>query len=79
LARIAVIGRKVLLLDEPTVSLDGTSAEMFVTYLRDVHLATGGIAVIATHVPLDLDAPELDLARFRAAPTATSGPDEAFL
>ena len=29
-----------------------------------------GLAVVATHVPLGLEAPEIDLAAFRAAPEA---------
>jgi heme exporter protein A len=79
LARLGVIGRKVLFLDEPTVSLDGFSVKMFANWLRDVHLAQGGIAVIATHVDLGIDAPELELSPFRSAADAGSGSDEAFL
>lgn len=79
LARLGVIGRKVLFLDEPTVSLDGFSVKMFARWLREDHLGTGGIAVIATHIDLGLVAPELDLTPFRADPTARSGSDEAFL
>ena len=79
LARLGVIGRKVLFLDEPTVSLDGFSVKMFATWLRDTHLAQGGIAVIATHIDLGLDAPELDLTPFKAAADAGGGSDEAFL
>lgn len=78
LARLAVIGRKVLFLDEPTVSLDRFSVKLFADWLRG-HLADGGIAVIATHIDLDLDAPELDLTPFKAAPDVGGGSDEAFL
>ena len=78
LARLAVIGRKVLFLDEPTVSLDGFSVKLFAEWLRG-HLAAGGVAVIATHIDLGLDAPELDLTPFRAVPEAGGGSDEAFL
>ena len=79
LARLAVIGRKVLFLDEPTVSLDQFSVKLFAAFLRDTHLAAGGVAVIATHIDLGLDAPELDLTPFRAKPDAGGGSDEAFL
>lgn len=78
LARLGVIGRKVLFLDEPTVSLDRFSVKLFADWLRG-HLATGGIAVIATHIDMGLDAPELDLTPYRAAPDARGGSDEAFL
>lgn len=79
LARLGVIGRKVLFLDEPTVSLDRFSVKMFARWLRDDHLAQGGIAVIATHIDLGLDAPELELSPFIAARDAGGGPDAAFL
>lgn len=79
LARLGVIGRKVLFLDEPTVSLDGFSVRMFADWLRDKHLGQGGIAVIATHIDLGLDAPELELSPFKAAADAGGGSDEAFL
>ncbi|PJI92199.1 heme exporter protein A [Yoonia maricola] len=79
LARLGVIGRKVLFLDEPTVSLDGFSVKLFADWLQNAHLAAGGIAVIATHIDLGLDAPELDLTPFKAADDAGGGSDEAFL
>lgn len=78
LARLGVIGRKVLFLDEPTVSLDRFSVKLFADWLRG-HLAAGGIAVIATHIDLGLDAPELDLTPFKSLPDAHGGTDEAFL
>ena len=79
LARLAVVNRPVLLLDEPTVSLDGFSVKMFATFLRDHHLAKGGTAVIATHIDLGLDLPELDLTPYKATGTDTGASDEAFL
>jgi heme exporter protein A len=79
LARLGVIGRKVLFLDEPTVSLDGFSVRLFADWLQNRHLAGGGIAVIATHIDLGLAAPELDLTPFKAAADAGGGSDEAFL
>ncbi len=79
LARLGVIGRKVLFLDEPTVSLDGFSVKLFADWLQNTHLAAGGVAIIATHIDLGLAAPELDLTPFKAAEGAGGGSDEAFL
>ncbi|MCC5976008.1 MAG: heme ABC exporter ATP-binding protein CcmA [Rubellimicrobium sp.] len=79
LARLAVAGRPIMLLDEPTVSLDAASVARVAGWLADVHLARGGIALIATHIDLGLAAPVLDLTPFRAAPDAAGGSDEAFL
>lgn len=79
LARLGVIGRKVLFLDEPTVSLDGFSVKLFTDWLQNTHLAAGGCAVIATHIDLGFSAPELDLTPFKAANDAGGGSDEAFL
>ena len=78
LARLGVIGAKVLFLDEPTVSLDGFSVRLFAEFIRNQHLAKGGIAVIATHIDLGLEAPELDLTPFAAKSSADEA-DEAFL
>jgi heme exporter protein A len=64
LARLLVTGRKNWILDEPTVSLDDASVELFATVVR-AHLRNGGSAVIATHIALGLDAESLDLAPFR--------------
>ena len=65
LARLLVTGRAIWLLDEPTVSLDPVSVALFADAVR-AHLARGGMAVIATHVDLGLDAPVLDMTPFRA-------------
>jgi heme exporter protein A len=51
LARLQAVSRPVWLLDEPTVSLD-TSAVAQLTALLDEHVAAGGIAVVATHIPV---------------------------
>ena len=79
LARLGVIGRDVLFLDEPTVSLDGFSVKLFADFLQNRHLANGGIAVIATHIDLKLDAPELDLSEFIPPADDIQTSDEAFL
>ncbi|MFY0632583.1 MAG: heme ABC exporter ATP-binding protein CcmA [Vannielia sp.] len=80
LARLLVTGRALWLLDEPTVSLDAASVELFAGVVR-AHLAGGGAAVIATHVALGLEeARVLELGAYRAvARAAPGGFDEAFL
>ncbi len=78
LARLALIKRRVLFLDEPTVSLDAFSVKLFAQWMQG-HLTGGGSAVIATHIDLGLDAPELDLTPYIATQDETGGSDEAFL
>lgn len=53
LARLLVAERPVWLLDEPTVSLDQASARLLGELVNE-HVASGGIAVAATHLPLGL-------------------------
>jgi heme exporter protein A len=81
LARLLVTGRPIWLLDEPTVSLDTAAVRMFATALNR-HLAGGGMALIATHIDLGLDATAvLDVTAYRAAPHAAAlagAFDEAF-
>lgn len=80
LARLGVINRKVLFLDEPTVSLDGFSVKLFTNFLREQHLSNGGVAVIATHIDLGLDeAQTLDLTPYAAKSDGPIESDEAFL
>ncbi|WP_223426624.1 heme ABC exporter ATP-binding protein CcmA [Tateyamaria pelophila] len=78
LARLMVTGRPVWVLDEPTVSLDAASVAMFATAVR-AHLAAGGMALIATHIDLGLEADVLDVTPFRALAMDVQGADEAFL
>lgn len=54
LARLLLARRRLWLLDEPTVSLDTEATARFAAAVR-AHCAEGGMAVIATHIPLDLD------------------------
>lgn len=77
LARLAVTGRPVWALDEPTVSLDAASVALFAAAVR-AHLDSGGAALIATHIDLGLDAETLDLSAFRATRAARTAFDEAF-
>jgi heme exporter protein A len=51
LARLLLAARPVWLLDEPAVSLD-TAAQRMLATVVDAHLATGGMVVAATHMPL---------------------------
>ncbi len=53
LARLLSAERPIWLLDEPTVSLDEDSRHRFAELVRS-HLASGGIAIAATHVDLGL-------------------------
>lgn len=81
LARILVTGRKIWVMDEPTVSLDVASVALFAGVVAQ-HLAVGGSALIATHIDLGLEAEVLDLTPFKARNTADGGLvgafDEAF-
>ena len=77
LARLLVTGRKVWLLDEPTVSLDVASVALFADAVR-LHLAGGGLALIATHVDLGVEARVIDVAEFRATSVQGGSFDEAF-
>lgn len=53
LARLLVANRALWLLDEPTSSLDKQGDELVVS-LIDNHLERGGIAIIATHLDLNI-------------------------
>ncbi len=65
LARLIVTGRKIWLLDEPTVSLDATALGLLAQMIT-FHLDQGGSALIATHVPLGVFGNDLDLKAYRA-------------
>ncbi len=52
LARLIVTHRPLWLLDEPTSALDAASETMFSALVIE-HLAAGGMAMVATHAPLD--------------------------
>ncbi|HEX9390004.1 MAG TPA: cytochrome c biogenesis heme-transporting ATPase CcmA [Usitatibacteraceae bacterium] len=60
LARLSLSAKPLWLLDEPTNALDTEGVAIF-TRLVQQHLADGGVTCIATHVPLDLSAGELNL------------------
>lgn len=74
LARLLLARRPLWLLDEPTVSLDTVAVARFCAAVR-AHRAGGGMAVIATHLPLDVgDAAELRLEPLAAATRASGDP-----
>ncbi len=81
LARLLVTGRPIWLMDEPTVSLDAASVTLFAGVVAQ-HLASGGSALIASHIDLGLEADVLDLTPFKARSPAAGGRlgafDEAF-
>ena len=74
LARLAVTGRSIWLLDEPTVSLDTASSGLFEAMITR-HLGQGGSALIASHIDLGIaHCRFLDLTRHRACSPATASP-----
>ncbi|MCB2115534.1 MAG: heme ABC exporter ATP-binding protein CcmA [Rhodobacteraceae bacterium] len=78
LARLLVTGRRLWLLDEPTVSLDAASVALFAEAVR-THLAAGGAALMATHIDLGLaEAEVLDLAPYRPGTPAAGQGDDPF-
>jgi heme exporter protein A len=66
LGRLLLAPRRLWLLDEPTVGLDAAAVARLTDAVR-AHCAAGGLAVIATHQPLELVAGELRLAPVSAA------------
>lgn len=53
LARLLAAERPVWLLDEPTVSLDAASTGLLAKAI-EAHVEGGGMAIVATHIPLGL-------------------------
>ena len=80
LARLRLTGRRVWLLDEPTVSLDEASVKIFGNIIKD-HLSEDGCALIATHIDLGLKnhAQIIDLVKYKATSGELSISNEAFL
>lgn len=74
LARLLVTGRRVWLLDEPTVSLDAASVAILSERIA-AHCGAGGIAVVATHVEFGLPAgPRIELTAPEAGAAAAGDP-----
>ncbi|MEM8977851.1 MAG: heme ABC exporter ATP-binding protein CcmA [Pseudomonadota bacterium] len=65
LARLVLSGCDLWILDEPTVSLDSASQKLIAGLIAE-HAQSGGSAVIATHIALDLPHKTLDLSSFAA-------------
>ncbi|WP_073054131.1 heme ABC exporter ATP-binding protein CcmA [Kaistia soli] len=59
-ARLLVVRRPLWLLDEPTAALDASAEATFGDLLAD-HVASGGLALVATHRPLPIPAATLRL------------------
>ncbi len=57
LARLLVAERPIWLLDEPTVALDAAS-QVLLNELLNNHIKSGGIALVATHLPLAISQAE---------------------
>ncbi|MEM5470713.1 heme ABC exporter ATP-binding protein CcmA [Hoeflea sp. AS60] len=71
LARLLVCKRPLWLLDEPTAALDRRSDQMFADLVRK-HLASGGLAIAATHQPLGLEnVKTLELSGIHSAASAS--------
>jgi len=74
LARLVLTARPIWFLDEPTVSLDAENTARFSEIIRR-HLATGGMAVMATHIDLGLpESQSLDISTFKPDPAAEANP-----
>ncbi|TPE53844.1 heme ABC exporter ATP-binding protein CcmA [Amaricoccus solimangrovi] len=85
LARLLLAPRRLWLLDEPTVSLDTAAVARLAAAIR-AHCAGGGMALVATHLPLDLGpagegpgAGPVELAPVEAAELATGADGDPFL
>jgi len=78
LARLMVTGRRLWILDEPTVSLDAASVQLFADTIG-AHLNAGGAAIMATHIDLGIEGRVLELAPFRAKLPPLDADDGEFL
>jgi heme exporter protein A len=61
LARLKLTNRRLWLLDEPLAALDTAGKSLAAQFIAS-HIASGGIAIVATHEPLGVDCSRLALA-----------------
>ncbi|KAL6534838.1 ABC transporter I member 1 [Orobanche gracilis] len=54
LARLLAIDRPIWLLDEPSVALDDDGVRLLENIIRE-HREKGGIAIVATHLPIEME------------------------
>lgn len=74
LARLTLSQRKIWLMDEPTTSLDAEHTALIANSIAQ-HCAKGGIAIISTHLDLDIpNAQTLDLTKFIPTRTTNTSP-----
>jgi heme exporter protein A len=71
LLRLLVAQRPIWLLDEPTSALD-SQGEKWIGARIDAHLALGGIAIIATHLDIPLEAKPATIAISKTGETEVS-------
>lgn len=76
LARLLVLKRPIWLLDEPTVSLDAASVEVFAGLVAQ-HCAEGGLAIAATHIEIGL--PEGPSVRLSPPTISDAAAEDPFL
>jgi len=60
LARVLLCDCALWILDEPTANLDGRGQGLFAELLQE-HLQAGGLALVATHQPLNLQDPRVNV------------------
>lgn len=53
-ARLLLLSKGLWILDEPTTSVDSEGQRIFVSLLKK-HVQKGGIAIIATHLPIEVE------------------------
>lgn len=54
LARVMAMDRPIWLLDEPSVALDDEGVKLLEQMIAD-HRSQGGIVIVATHLPIDIE------------------------